>query len=194
VIPITSLARFMPSALVLPLLALLAGGALGTWGGYTQGRAPLQTELAQLRESHSQAARLAAQASGQRLQQAQARSETLAEVLLTQINTNNQLTQEKTRALKTATAGRACLSDRALRLLNESPGITVASPGPLPTPGPGAAAPGATVATDTDLAGWIAAAGNAHEQCRARLGALIAFHAVNTHHTQSPQSAQSAAP
>lgn len=178
-IPVTFLARFLPG-LALPLLALLAGVALGTWAGYTQGRAPLQTDLAQLREAHSETARLAALASTARLVQAQARSDTLTVQLVGQITANDSLTLEKTRALKTATAGRACLSERALRLLHGAPGITVASPGPVSTPGPGVAAPNATVATDTDLAGWIANTGNLYEQCRSRLGALIEFHQTPT--------------
>lgn len=180
------LARLLPTSLTLALTALLAAGALGAWAGYTQGRAPLQTELATLRESHLETARLAAMASGQRLLQAQVRSTELATQLAAQLSANDQLTQEKTHALRTATAGRACLSDRALRLLNESPGITVASPGAMPTPGAGAAAASATVATDTDLALWIAAAGRAHEQCRVRLDALIAWHATATPNTTDP--------
>jgi len=175
VIPVTLLARFLPG-LALPLLALAAGGALGTWAGYTQGRAPLQTDIAQLRETHAETARLAAVASEQRLLHAQAHSNTLAAQLGDQLAFNDKLTLEKTRALQFATAGRACLFGSALRLLDESPGITVASPGPVPTPGPGVAAPDAPVATDTDLAGWIANTGNLYEQCRSRLGALIAFH------------------
>lgn len=171
--------HLLPS-LSLVLGALLAGGALGAWAGYTQGRAPLKTELATLRESNTETARLAAIASGQRLLQAQSQSTELAMRLAAQLTTNDRLTQEKTHALKTATAGRTCLSDRALRLLNQSPGITVASPGAMPAPGPRAVAPGATVATDTDLALWIAAAGNNYEQCRARLDALIDWHTPAT--------------
>lgn len=171
------LSRLLPTSLALALSALLAGGALGAWAGYTQGRAPLRADLAAQRETHAEHARLAAMASGQRLLQAQVRSGELATRLAAQLTANDQLTQEKTHALKTATTGRACLSDRALGLLNQSTGITVASPGAMPAPGPGTAAPSATVATDTDLALWIAAAGNRFEQCRARLDALIDWHA-----------------
>lgn len=170
------LARLLPTSLALVLAALLGGGALGGWAGYRLGRAPLQAQLAELRATHSETARLATMASGQRLLRAQSRSTALTTQLTEQLTANDHLTQEKTHALKTATAGRACLSARALGLLNSAPGITVASPGTVPAPGPGAAAPGAPVATDTDIALWIAAAGNAHEQCRARLGALIDWH------------------
>lgn len=182
----------------LPVAALLAGAAVGGWAAWHLGRAPLKTELAQLRSAQAETTRLAALASAARLQAAQQRSEALATDLLNTLATNHQLTEEVTDALQTATAGRACLSGPALRLLNRSPGITVAGLDGLPTPRPGAAAAGAapaaaadaagppsagaeqppaSVATDTDVATWIANAGQQYEACRARLNALIAWHA-----------------
>lgn len=170
------LGRFLPGPLVLALLALLAGGALGGWAGWSQGRAPLRTEIAELRQAHAEQARLASQASAQRLSLAQALGESLSAQLSAQLATNHQLTQEKTLALKAATSGRACLSQRALGLLHGAPGISVAPAPRMPAPQPTAAAAGAPVATDTDLAGWVLQAGAAHEACRARLNALIAWH------------------
>lgn len=185
----------------LPLAALLAGAAAGGWAAWNLGRAPLRMENADLREAHAEATRLAALAATARLQAAQQRSEALVTELLTTLADNAQLTEEKTHALQTATAGRACLSDRALRVLHGAPGITVARAVGLPTPGAGTAAPGATpathpdaahpggagagrpahapaelAATDTDVAVWIATAGQLYEACRTRLNALIAWH------------------
>ena len=171
------LGRFMPGQLGVLILSMVAAFALGGWAGWSQGRAPLQTHIADLNAGHAAQALLAELASARRLREAQGRSDALSAQLGDQLAANDQLTQEKTHALKTATAGRACLSDRALRLLDGAPGITVASPSRVPAPQPGAAAPGAPVATDTDLAGWIAQAGNRFEVCRQRLDALIAFHA-----------------
>lgn len=182
----------------LPVAALLAGAGGGAWAAWQLGRAPLRLENADLREAHAEAARLAALAGARRLQAAQARSDSLASELIEALAANHQLTEEKTHALRIATTGRACLSDRALRVLHGSPGITVSGVARLPAPGPGAAATHATpatpahtdgpspgepanappelVATDTAVAIWIATAANQYEACRQRLSALIAWH------------------
>lgn len=184
-----------------PALLALAAAAAAGWSAWHLGRAPLQTDLAELRSTQAEATRRAALAAAARLQAAQQRSDALAADLLATLATNAQLTEEKTHALKTATAGRACLSDRALRMLHGAPGITVAGADGVPTAGAGAAAAGAgpaahpdaghpdgtgagqpahapaeLAATDTDVALWIATAGQQHEACRARLNALIAWH------------------
>lgn len=164
--------------------------------------ADLRTANAELRARHAEESRLAALAGAARLQAAQDRSDALAGELLATLADNAQLTEEVTHALETATTGRACLSGGALRVLRRSPGITVAGPDGLPTPRAGTAAAGAAPAgpahapggeprtgagqhagpateleaTDTAVAGWIAAAGTAYETCRARLSALIAWH------------------
>lgn len=186
----------------LPLTALLAGAAAGGWSAWHLGRAPLRMENADLRETHAEATRLASLAGARRLEEAQQRSDALATNLLTTLAANAELTEEKTRALQTATAGRACLSDRALRVLHGAPGITVAAVDGLPSPQQGAPAAGAAastpanpqgaadasasqpaqgaVATDTDVAVWIATAGQLYEACRARLNALIAWHQPTT--------------
>lgn len=181
-------------ALWLPLLALVAGAAGGAYAAWHLGRAPLRTENAELRETHAEATRLTALAGARRLQEAQARSDTLAGELLETLAANHQLTEEKTHALRTATTGRACLSGRALRVLHGAPGITLGAPAHgLPAPRAGAAAAhaapaahtdadgGQRVATDTGIAVWIATAGGQYEACRQRLNALIAWHAPTAH-------------
>lgn len=179
-IPLALLGRFVPGQLGVLVVAMAVAFAVGGWAGWRQGRAPLQTEIADLKAGHAAQALLAQLASARRLREAQAQSDDLAAQLGSQIAANDQLTMEKTRAIQAATTGRACLSDRALGLLNGAPGITVASPSRVPPPQPGAAAPGAPVATDTDLAGWIVQAGNRFEVCRQRLDALIAWHTPST--------------
>jgi hypothetical protein len=60
-----------------------------------------------------------------------------------------------------------------LRVLDGATGLQVAH---LPEAPRDPAAAGATVATDTDVARWALDVGAQHEQCRARLDALIAWH------------------
>lgn len=201
--------------MVIPQLWLLAGAfalgsALGGTASWHLGRAPLRTENADLREAHAESVRKAVTAAAQRVQTAQARSDTLGSRLAATLAANAQLTEEKTHALQSATSGRACLSGRALRVLNGAPGIRVTGAG-VPAPLAGAAATGAAPAapahapaadgpqpqlpaaadtpaieaTDTAVAVWIATAGQQHETCRERLNALIAWHAAETA-TQSP--------
>ncbi len=181
-------------AVGLPLLAL----AVGLLSGAVVGRWPLHTELAELRTTHSESLRLAQQAAAQRVQAAQVRSDALALELGETLITNNTLSQEKTHELRLASTGRVCLSDRALGVLNGSPGLRVAGLDGVPAPQPAAAAAGKSaaadsdpasdpaappgtpglVATDEDIGAWAIGAGAQYEQCRARLDALINWHTV----------------
>ena len=183
----------------IPIAALLLGAGVGAWGAWNLGRAPLLVDLAQMRESHFEAARVAAIAGARRLQAAHERSDVLGGQLAQALATNSQLFQEKTHALRASAAGRVCLSDRTLGVLHGSPGIRVAGLDGVPAPEHTAAAAGAAagadsdtaapegapglVATDTDIGVWAIGAGARYEECRARLDALIDWHAdqLNTH-------------
>lgn len=88
--------------------------------------------------------------------------------------------QETQHALKTATRGRPCLGGAALRLLDQSTGLRAPEPaGALHGRAAAAAADskdnaennaeGEAFASDTDVAGWIALAGDYYERCRARI-------------------------
>lgn len=160
-------------ALGLPVLGLVLGCALGAWGGWHFGRAPLLLALSDLRTAHATEASTAAQAALARWQAAQARGDALSAALATSQAQNNRLSQEKTRALQNQTTGRACLSVDALRVLNDAPGLSVAG---LPAPTSSAVAAGEPVATDTDIGTWAIAAGAQHQACREQLGALIDWH------------------
>lgn len=180
--------------------AFAAGSAVGGAASWQLGRAPLRIENADLREAHTESVRKAVTAASQRVQDAQTRSDTLGAQLSTTLAANAKLTEEKTRALQSATSGRACLSGRALGVLNGSTGISVAGAG-VPAPQPRAAAAGGAAAapadaerqespgaglpadpaagleaTDTAVAVWIATAGQQYEGCRERLNALISWH------------------
>ena len=162
--------------------------AIGSGGGWVLGRMPLHTELAQLTATHATERATAASAAAQAMAQAHARGDSLSAGLLNQQNNINQLKAEKTHAILQATTGNPCLFEPALRLLNTAPGLTVAG---LPsTPASAAAAGGATDAvggvnswasTDTDISLWAIDTGAAYEVCRARLDALISWHATPTH-------------
>jgi hypothetical protein len=183
----------------LPLLALLVGAGAGAWGGYTVGRAPLLVDLATLKQTHTESLRLTQQAAAKRLQDAQNRSDTLSTALAETITQTTTLQQEKTHALRLAATGRVCLSERALSVLNGSPGLSVAGLDAVPSTESAAAAadaaaashsdpahtPGAPgrVATDEDIGAWSIGAGAQYETCRARLDALIDWH------TTTPEAA-----
>ena len=183
----------------LPLLALLVGAGAGAWGGYTVGRAPLLVDLATLKQTHTESLRLTQQAAAKRLQDAQQRSDTLSTALAETITQTTTLQQEKTHDLHLAATGRVCLSERALSVLNGSPGLRVAGLDGVPTAQPGLVAAGATtgpdthtantpgtpglIATDADIGAWSIGAGAAYETCRARLDALIDWH------TTTPEAA-----
>lgn len=179
---------------IAPYLLAYALGAAMTW---PLARAPLQDTVADLREenadlrtTNAESARKAALASAARLQAAQDKGDALTRKLAASAARNDQLAKEKAHEIEAATLGRACLSERALGVLNGSPGITVASaPGGVPTPTRSAAAADGTTAphpdierfsTDTHVGLWITQAGQQYETCRQRLDALIDWHAQPT--------------
>lgn len=177
---------------LIPYLLALAIGAGAAW---PVARAPLQADIAELRktnadlrEANAETARLAALAAAAKLQRAQATGDAASARLAAALAANSQLTQEKKHALKAATDGRACLSERALRLLNGAPGLTVAAPAAgLPAPAGQPAAAGGITATDTDIAGWALDAGKQHEACRQQLAELIGWINDNAPATQEPR-------
>lgn len=173
--------------------AALIGAAGGGFAAFELGRAPLQTDLANLRmeyaalrERNADNSRLAARASSARIQAAQDRSDALTQSLNAAQVKAHQLAKEKTHALQTATDGRACLSERALRVLNGSPGLAVSGIDRLPPASGQPAAADARVATDTDIGGWAIAAAEQYQACRARLQSLIDWHATNQPPTTAP--------
>jgi hypothetical protein len=194
------------------LAAAAAGAALSAAATWPLARAPLQTALADLRtqnaalrETHAETARLAALSASARLMQAQASGQAASERLAAVLNTNAQLTEEKRRALQAATDGRACLSERALRLLDGAPGLRVSGAAAAVPPAPGqfAAAPAAAappadlaadlagrVSTDADLGAWALAAGQQHEACRTQLTELIGWVRANTQPPPTPLATQ----
>ncbi|MEO8120067.1 MAG: hypothetical protein ABI606_12195 [Rhodoferax sp.] len=172
------------SVLLMPRL-LIAGltFAAGVGIGWSTGRAPLHTELAEQDNAHTREKFKSLERTAEVLQSTQVRGDALTTLLAKRQTSIDQLTREKRDAVSKVTTGRACLGGPALRLLNSAPGLSVS--GIAPAASSAAAADGAAaahtdndsdnalVSTDTDLAGWAIDAGAQYEICRARLGALI---------------------
>jgi len=177
--------------IAMQMLLLLAfgffTGLLGSW----LGRAPLHTELAELRQTHTETLRLAQQAGAKRLQDAQQRSDALALQLSDTLTQTQTLKLEKTHALRLAASNHTCFDARTLGVLHTAPGLRVAGFAGVPTAQPGLVATGAAfgpdtdpapagagglIATDADIGAWAIGAGAAYTICRDRLDALIDWH------------------
>jgi prophage endopeptidase len=80
--------------------------------------------------------------------------------------------EEKRHAINLLTERRPCLNAATVSLLNDHSAPATN----LPTPTTGATTPSSAIATDTDVAGWIASTQQQYDTCRARLDALIIWH------------------
>ena len=173
-------------AIVAPILALVIGGIAGALVARHYTQTQLGAVIAKLNQDKAEARTRALEAQAGRLKAAQERSDQLSGQLAVALLANAQLTTEKTDALKSATAGRACLSNRAVRVLNGSPGIRVAGLDGVPPARSGTDAASASTSADPDAAGlivtdtgsatWAALAGQQYESCRLRLDRLIDWH------------------
>lgn len=151
----------MPMKWGLSLALLLALAAVSYWAGdHNRNNAWLAQ---QAKQEHAALVQL---------QAAQARGDALSAGLLAQQTRIDALKKESRRALSEATSGRPCLDAAALRVLDAAPGIDV-----MPAPAGDAAATDERFASDTDIGLWAAEAGAHFETCRARLDALIDWHA-----------------
>ena len=152
------------------LLASLSGVV-----GWQLGRLPVLAELADLRTTHAETARLAAQASARQLQAAQVRGDALTNDLAQRQAQIDQLHQDKRHALTRVTTGRPCLSFAAVRVLNDDPADYGAAPAVPPATGGPDAADGAA-ATDSDIGQWVITARTQYATCIQRYHALIDWH------------------
>jgi hypothetical protein len=161
--------------LIIALGIFLAGfGAAWNWQGARAG-----VELAELRLDQSQAALDQVTTLVGKIRADQARADRITTAAAAREAALDEKLQETHRALKTATLGRPCLGNDALRLLDQSPGLRA----PAGPPDGGRAAAAADPqgegdeASDTDVAGWIAIAGRYYERCRGRLADIRAYEA-----------------
>nr|WP_295782206.1 hypothetical protein [Rhodoferax sp.] len=168
------------SILQMPSL-YLAGAALvaATSIGWTVGRAPLLTQLAQQETTYAREKLRTFERTAEVLQDANDRGDQLVTVLELRQADINQLAREKRDAITKVTTGRTCLNESALRLLSSAPGLSVRGLAPaVSSPSAAGAAPAtdSIITTDTDIATWAIDAGAQYEVCRTRLDALIDWH------------------
>lgn len=141
--------------------------------------ATAKADMADLRTTHAETARLAAMAAATTLQQAQQRGDVLTDALAQRQVQIDKISREKRDAINRLTTGRVCFSGAAVRMLNDDPADYGAPAVPPATSGPDAA--DAAAATDTDIGHWIVTARAQYATCRQRLDALIDWHAAPLH-------------
>lgn len=137
-------------------------------------------EIAELRAAAAREQASQAEHASRRLLEAQQHGDALTTQLEAANRAALRLQENLDDALRRATTGSACLRERALRLLDGAPGITVGVPAPAggtaAADGPAAAVADERVSSDTDVARWIGLAGRHYDECRRRLDALIDWH------------------
>ncbi len=165
----------MTPRLIALLGAFLAGLLLA---GFLVGSLK-DADIAKLKTANANNQAAAAEAARLRLEEAVARGDSLAARLAQTESALNKKTLEVSREIARVTAGRPCLGAGAVRLLNNP-----RHPGDVATVPQASGQPDAedgAVATDTDVAGWIANAQGQFGTCRARLGALIDWGEASAH-------------
>lgn len=164
--------------LIVIVFALLCIGAGWTAQGWRKDR-----DIAELKQTHADRDRLAADANAQRLATAQARGDQLTLELVGYRETLSIFAQEKTREIDRLATGRRCLDGGLVGVLNRTPaaqrGGLVSQAAGLSVRTDGAAAAGADdgqYATDRDVSGWINLARTRYDTCRANLDAIRLFY------------------
>jgi len=130
-----------------------------------------EIKVSRLESTHAKQQAAAETAARQRLESAQAQGDRLSARLSDTESALNKKTLEVSREVARLTTGRPCLDGRVVGLLNRP----APNAGPLPQAAVAPDAADGTVATDTDVAGWIGNAKGQYATCRARLAALIDF-------------------
>ncbi len=148
--------------------ALLGGGVSWLVSGWIN-----SVQMAAIKTEQAEDAAIASQLSLDRLSATQAKADALSARLAKTEFELTQTTLEKSDAIKKITTGRTCLNSATVGLLNRARETTTTA---VPEPPGTSVATSTAIATDTDVAGWIAAAQGSYETCRARLDALINFY------------------
>lgn len=115
------------------------------------------------------------QAALSRIQQANARSDSLQTALDISEQRRTITEKEMQREIQRNTTGRACLNARTVSLLNHR-AATGGQATTLPAPSSQPAQDSSSVATDSDIANWANTAITQYGTCKDRLDALIAWH------------------
>lgn len=157
----------MPNPLVLIAAAVSVALAVGGYfTGRDHGRAACETRWQQ-RELDLAALWRA------EVERKQAVADDLSRRLAATETRTRTIYQEVVREIPAATLGRPCLGPDALGLLDRLPGL---APAGLPESAGEPADSAGSIATDTQIAGWISDAWEQHERERARCNALIEWH------------------
>ena len=130
-------------------------------------------QIERLERVHADEKARAVQEAAEELQAAVKRGNELAARVTAAEATRDTALQETQHALRKETTGKPCLSGAAVRLLNESAGL---KPTVSAVPPGQPARDDAAVATDTDIAQWVAFAIRSYDTCRGRLDAIADFY------------------
>jgi hypothetical protein len=161
----------------IPIISLAIAAAVSALAAWTVQGWRMDSALATLRNSHTQAQADLTERNAKHLARVWERGDELATTLASQQTRINQLHQEHTHAIKRLTTGRACLSADLVRVLNTTDPAATDRPDALPPPTSSPAATDAPAfATDADVSTWAATARRDYAECAARLGALIEWH------------------
>lgn len=156
--------------MISPAHLIVAGLMIGAFGfGHHVARNAADAELARYRETSARQQAAVAEHASLRLLDAQALSDRLTTDLAAATQAAAVTQEQLDVALRRVTTGRTCLAQPALRVLDGAHNLSVDMPAPVS----GADAEDAPVATDTDIAVWIARTGKQYDECRKRLAALI---------------------
>lgn len=159
--------------MISPAHLIVAGLMIGAFGfGHHVARNAADAELSRYRETAARQQAAVAEHASRRLVEAQAVSDQLTADLAAAAQVAAATQEKLDVALRRVTTGRTCLAQPALRVLDGAHNLSVDMPAPVS----GAAAEDAPVATDTDIAVWIARTGKQYDECRNRLAALIDWH------------------
>ena len=161
----------------IPITTHAIAAAVAALAAWTVQGWRMDSALATLRNSHTQAQADLTERNAKHLARVWERGDELATTLASQQTRINQLHQEHTHAIKRLTTGRACLSADLVRVLNTTDPAATDRPDALPPPTSSPAATDAPAfATDADVSTWAATARRDYAECAARLGALIEWH------------------
>ncbi|MDD3938030.1 hypothetical protein [Rhodoferax sp.] len=154
--------------------ALIGLGCLGAglYGGMRLQNAQLAKELAACHSDAAQAMQAGKTLERVRFEDALRAHDAATRTLQTSRQALAKQLEKTRRDLQTLTTGRACLDADAIGVLQRSPAFTPDAGAAMPTPARQPARAAAGVATDTDVAGWMATAADQYEACRARIRAI----------------------
>lgn len=156
------------------LVALAAAAIFGA-GWLVEGWR-MERELSDLKRQYAEQVATAADQNTIELAQANDRADRLQVRLAAEESARQTVLEEKNNALRRLTAGRPCLSEPVVRVLN-SPKPAAIQPRLISQAAGGPVSADAAFATDTDVSLWIAGAQRAYDSCRGRLQAIANFYA-----------------